>query len=221
MRFDIISIFPEAFSSYLDSSILKRARDKKLITVSVVNPRDFTKDIHHTVDDSPYGGGPGMVLKAEPIWKAVSFVLNKKKNPKKIRVVVFSTRGKKFDQKMARRFSKYDQIVLICGRYEGIDERVALHLADEEVSLGDFVISGGELPALLFVEAVSRHIPGVLGKNESLEEKKGSYPVYTRPESFEVVIGKKKKKLMVPDALLSGNHARIEEWRRKHGKEMK
>ncbi len=218
MRFDIISIFPESFSSYIDSSILKKAREKKLVQISITNPRDFTSDKHHTVDESPYGGGPGMVLKAEPIWRAVLSVLKKKKNDsKKRRIVLFSTRGKKFDQKVARRFSKYEQVILICGRYEGIDERVAEYLADEEISIGDFVLSGGELPALVFLEAVSRHIPGVLGKYESLEEKKGSYPVYTRPEIFEGLVEGKKKKMKVPEALLKGNHRLIDEWRKKYG----
>lgn len=218
MRFDIISIFPESFYSYLDTSILKKAIEKKIIAVSITNPRDFTTDKHHTVDESPYGGGPGMVLKAEPIWKAVSSVLKKKKiDSKKRRIVLFSTRGKKFDQKVARRFSKYEQVILICGRYEGVDERVAEYLADEEISMGDYVLSGGELPALVFLEAVSRHIPGVLGKYESLEEKKGSYPVYTRPEVFEELVKGKKRKMKVPEALLRGNHKLIEEWRKKYG----
>lgn len=218
MRFDIISIFPESFDSYLNTSILKKAIEKKIITVSTINPRDFTQDKHHTVDESPYGGGPGMVLKAEPIWKAVLSVLKKKKiDSKKRRIVLFSTRGKKFDQKVARRFSKYEQVILICGRYEGVDERVAEYLADEEISMGDYVLSGGELPALVFLEAVSRHISGVLGKYESLEEKKGSYPVYTRPEIFEGLVKGKKKKMKVPEALLRGNHKLIEEWRKKYG----
>jgi len=218
MRFDIISIFPESFHSYFNASILKKAIEKKILAVLITNPRDFTIDKHHTVDESPYGGGPGMVLKAEPIWKAVMSVLKKRKtNPKKRRIVLFSTRGKKFDQKIARRFSKYEQVILICGRYEGVDERVAEYLADEEISMGDYVLSGGELPALVFLEAVSRHIPGVLGKYESLEEKKGSYPVYTRPEIFEGIVKGKKKKMKVPEALLRGNHKLIEEWRKKYG----
>lgn len=218
MRFDIISIFPESFHSYLNASILKKAIEKKIITVSITNPRDFTRDKHHTVDESPYGGGPGMVLKAEPIWKAVLSISKKKKiDSKKRRIVLFSTRGKKFDQKTARRFSKYEQVILICGRYEGVDERVADYLADEEISIGDYVLSGGELPALVFLEVVSRHIPGVLGKYESLEEKKGSYPVYTRPEIFEGLVKGKKRKMKVPEALLRGNHKLIEEWRKKYG----
>jgi len=217
MRFDIISIFPESFYSYIDTSILKKAIEKKIITISITNPRDFTTDKHHTVDESPYGGGPGMVLKAEPIWKAVLSVIKKKKVDSKKRIVLFSIRGKKFDQKIARRFSKYEQIILICGRYEGVDERVAEYLADEEISIGDYVLSGGELPALVFLEAVSRHIPGVLGKYESLEEKKGSYPVYTRPEIFEGEVKGKRKKMKVPEALLRGNHKLIDEWRKKYG----
>ena len=216
MRIDFISLFPDAFTSYLDESIVKRARKNKLISFRCINPRDFTRDPHHTVDGTPYGGGPGMVLKIEPIWKAVQHAC--KGTKKKRRIILFSLRGKKFTQETARRLSKYDQLVLICGRYEGVDERVAEAIADEEISIGDFVLSGGELPALVLSEAVMRHIPGVLGKKESLEEIKGSYPVYTRPPVFEITKKKKKKKLKVPDVLLGGNHKYIDEWRRQYGK---
>ncbi|MDP2704088.1 MAG: tRNA (guanosine(37)-N1)-methyltransferase TrmD [bacterium] len=209
IAFSIISIFPEAFSSYLKTSILGKAGERKLINIKAVDPRTFTKDKHKTVDDKPYGGGPGMVMKIEPIYKAVQ---SARKKGKKERVILFSTRGKIFTQKDARRLAKYDHLILICGRYEGVDERVAKHIADEEISIGDYVLSGGELPAMVIVEAVSRHIPGVLGKYESLEEIKGSYPVYTRPEMFTTKTG---KKLKVPKVLLSGNHKKIEEWRKK------
>lgn len=216
MRIDFISLFPDAFTSYLNESIIKRARKNKLISFRCFNPRDFTHDLRHTVDGAPYGGGPGMVLKIEPIWKAVQYACRGKK--KRRRIILFSLRGKKFTQAIARRLSKYDHLVLICGRYEGVDERVAKAVADEELSVGDFVLSGGELPALMLSEAVVRHIPGVLGKRESLEEIKGSYPVYTRPPVFEITKGKRKKKLKVPIVLLSGNHKRINEWRRRYGK---
>jgi tRNA (guanine37-N1)-methyltransferase len=215
-QFDIISIFPESVGSYLESSLLKKAQEKKLLKVRTINPRDFTRDKHHVVDLPPYGGGPGMVLKPEPIWAAVEHA---KKTKKKIktRVILFSLRGKKFTQNVAKRLAKYDQLIFICGRYEGVDERIAKYCADEEISIGDFVLSGGELPALIVLETVARHIPGFLGKNESLEDSKGSYPVYTRPEVFETKIKQKKKKLVVPRELISGNHAIIAEWRKKNG----
>lgn len=211
IRFDVITIFPNMFGSYFNESILKRAQEKKLIKIKTHNLRDFTTDKHKIVDDSPYGGGPGMVLKVEPIYKAVQKF---KKSPKlttvkrgeRTRVILFSTRGKLFDQKTAQRLAKYDQLILICGRYEGVDERVAKYIADEEISVGNFVLSGGELPAMMVVDAVSRFVPGVLGKRESLETIKGSYPVYTRPEIFN--------KWQVPKILLSGDHQKIDKWRK-------
>ena len=228
MRFDIITIFPKIFDSYFNESIIWRAQKKKKIKIKIHNLRDWTDDRRKTVDDRPYGGGPGMVLKIEPIFKAVQSLKSKIKNPapkgrgspniigrqkSKVRIILFSTRGKKFDQKIARRLSKYDQLILICGHYEGVDERVAKYIADEEISIGDFILTGGELPAMVLVDAVCRHLPGVLNKEESLEEKRGSYPTYTRPEVFE----HKGKKLKVPKVLLSGNHKKIEEWRGKGG----
>lgn len=211
MRFDIITIFPHIFDSYFKESLIKRAQAKKIINVQIHNLRDFTVDKHKKVDDKPFGGGPGMVLKIEPIYKVVSSILRISKH-KKSRVILFSTRGKKFDSKTAKRLSKYDRLILICGRYEGVDERVAEYVADEEISTGDYVLSGGELPALILLESVSRHLKGFLGKRESLEEIKGSYPVYTRPET--VKIGK--KRLDVPFVLLSGDHKKIEYWRKSH-----
>jgi tRNA (guanine37-N1)-methyltransferase len=210
MKFDIITIFPKIFDSYFNESILKRARDKGLIKISVHNLRDFTADKHHKIDDRPYGGGPGMVFKVGPVAKVITAIL-KKKN-KKTRIILFSATGKKLDSKIAKRLSKYDQLVLICGRYEGVDERVAKYIADEEISIGDYVLSGGELPAMVLTEAVSRHVPGVLGKEESIEEKRygAGVPVYTRPEIFKIG----KKKLIVPKVLLSGKHKEIEEWRK-------
>ena len=213
MKFDIISIFPDAFNSYLESSLIEKAGKKKLLKVRVINPRDFTFDKHNTVDSPPYGGGPGMVLKAEPIWKAVSYAKKGSKGKKKI--ILFSLRGGKFTDKKAKELSKYKHLILICGRYEGVDERVAKYLADEEVSIGDFVLSGGELPALLLIESVSRYIKGFLGKEESLESIKGSYPTYTRPRELNIKVGGKSKNLKVPDVLLGGNHAEIIKWRKK------
>ena len=215
ITFDIITVLPKAFNSYCNESILKRAQKKRLIKINPIDLRKFTKNKHKTVDDKPFGGGPGMVLKIQPICEAVEFLRSKVKNKKlKIRTILFSTRGKKFDQKTARRFAQYDRLVLICGRYEGVDERVAKHVADEEISIGEYILSGGELPALVVLEAVSRHIPGVLGKQESLEEKKGSYPVYTRPAEFMAKNKKKTVKWGVPKVLLSGNHKKIDEWRK-------
>ena len=203
MIFDIITIFPNVFDSYFRESIVKRAQNKKLVKINIHNLRDYTTDKHKTVDDKPYGGGPGMVMMVEPICKAVKKI----KGKSKIKVILFSAKGKKFDQKMAQRFSKLDKLIMICGRYEGVDERVAKHIADEEVSIGDYVLTGGEIPAMIVTDAVTRLIPGVLGKKESLEEIKGSYPVYTRPEDFN--------KLKVPKVLLSGDHKKIKEWRKR------
>lgn len=218
MRFDIVTIFPKILDSYFSESILKRAQAAGHITIASHNLRDFTNARHNKVDDSPYGGGPGMVLQIQPVNDAVEFV-KKKGSPstrsghkKKTRTILFSTRGKKFDAKMAQRLAKYDQLIFICGRYEGVDERVAQHVADEEISIGDFILSGGELPAAVVVEAVARFIPGVLGKHGSLEEIKGSYPVYTKPEIFSP---KKGKNWKVPKVLLGGNHKDIEEWRKR------
>ncbi|MDD5547332.1 MAG: tRNA (guanosine(37)-N1)-methyltransferase TrmD [Candidatus Pacebacteria bacterium] len=210
MRFDIITIFPNILDSYFNESILKRAGKNGLVEIKTHNLRDFTDDKHHKVDESPYGGGPGMVFKVEPIEQAVKSV-KKQAGNKKSRVILFSLRGEKFDQKIAHRLVKYDQLIFICGRYEGVDERVAEYIADEEISIGDYVLSGGELPAAIVTEAVSRLVKGVLGKHDSLEEFKGSYPVYTKPEIVKIK-GKNRK---VPDVLLSGDHKKIEEWRNK------
>jgi tRNA (guanine37-N1)-methyltransferase len=215
VKFDIITIFPDIFDSYLKESFIKKAQEKNLIRINVVDLRRFAKDRHKSVDDRPFGGGLGMVLKLEPIFKAVKKI--KKKGGK---VILFTPRGKKFDQKTAFKFSKLKQVIMICGRYEGIDERVAKHIADMELSIGDYDLMGGELPAMIVVETVSRLIPGVLGKPEFLKERivkdKGfiEYPQYTRPEIFKAG----KKKLTVPGVLLSGNHKEIGEWRAKYGK---
>ena len=207
MKFDVLTIFPEMFGSYVNESILKRAQEKKLISIKAHNIRAYTKDKHRKVDDRPFGGGAGMVMTFQPIADAVKKVKAKKG---KTRTILFSTRGKKFDSKAAVRLAKYDQLILICGRYEGVDERVADVIADEEISIWDFVLTGGELPAMLVIDSVSRQIPGVLGKAESLEESQGSYKTYTRPE----VIVWNKKKLKVPKVLTEGHHKKIEEWRK-------
>ena len=212
MRFHILTIFPGMFDSYLDESLFKRAQKSKLVSVRAYDLRAFTKDKHKKVDDRPFGGGPGMVLKVQPVWNAVKKLESGALKKGKTRVILFSTRGKMLDAKVARRLAKYDNLVLICGRYEGVDERVAEHIADEEISIGDYVLSGGELPALVLMEAVSRQLPGFLGKEESLEEVNGSFPTYTRPEIFAPAKGKKWR---VPPVLLSGNHKKIDEWRNK------
>lgn len=222
MKFDIITIFPDLFENFIGESLLARAQKKKLIKINTHNLRRWTDDNHKTVDGRPYGGGAGMVLKIEPISRAVSSikyqVLRGKK--KKIRTILLSAKGKTFTQKDAGRLAKYDQIVFVCGRYEGVDERVAKHVADEEISIGNYVLFGGEIPAMVIMEAVSRLIPGVVAKEESIKNEsfaKGAnkeHPHYTRPEVF-VLNG---KKLKVPPVLLSGNHKDIEEWRAKNSK---
>ncbi|NCQ02792.1 tRNA (guanosine(37)-N1)-methyltransferase TrmD [Candidatus Wolfebacteria bacterium] len=214
----MITIFPHIFDSYLNESILKRAQKKNLIQIKIHNLRDFTKDKHKKVDDKPYGGGAGMVLKIEPIIRAASSI-KRQASREKIKIILFSPAGKQFNNKIAAQLAKnYKHLILICGRYEGIDERVKKVFRGSgfnfhELSIGPYVLTGGELPAMVLIDAVSRQIPGVLGKQESLEEKRFGIgaPAYTRPE----VIVWKGKKYPVPKVLLSGNHKKIEEWRKK------
>ena len=226
MRFNIITIFPHIFDSYFNESILKRAREKKLVDIRVHDLRSFTEDKHKKVDDRPFGGGAGMVLMAEPILKAVEKI---KSFEKKTKIIIFSAKGKQFNQKLAYDWSKkYDQIILVSGRYEGIDERVKTALHAEEISIGQYVLTDGDVAAMTVVSAVARLIPGVI-KLESLQEESHwnlllkkeaetlqgeglEYPHYTRPEILEY----KGKKYRVPKQLMSGNHAVIEEWRKKH-----
>ena len=214
MRFDIITIFPQMFACYLDESILKRAREKGLLEFGVHNLRDYTTDKHKTVDDTPYGGGPGMVLKIEPIVKAVASVCASKTENKKFktRTIILSAVGKQFDVAMAKKLSRCDQLILICGRYEGVDARVKKILRAEEVSVGPYVLTGGELPATIILDAVSRYIPGVLGNDDSLEDERYGVgvPTYTRPDVFEW----QGKRYRVPKVLLSGDHKKIENWRK-------
>lgn len=219
MNFHVITLFPEVCKAYTDASVLGRAQktDKgkgakvrgKKICVSYYNPRDFTTDKHHKVDDRPYGGGPGMVMKAEPILKAWEKAVGRKKG--KVKTLLMSPRGQKFDQKLAKDLvAKYEHIVLISGRYEGIDARVKKVLKAEEVSVGDYVLTGGELPALTIMDAISREVPGVLGTYESLEDQRvSSGEMYTRPEVLEY----KKKKYKTPDVLLSGDPKRVDQWK--------
>jgi tRNA (guanine37-N1)-methyltransferase len=216
MRFDIITIFPEIFGSYFNESIIKKARQKKLVKINIHNLRDYTSDKRKSVDDKPYGGGFGMVLIAEPIKKAVDFI-KRKSRVKKRKIILLSAKGKKFDQKIAKRFSKLEQLVLVCGRYEGVDERVAKYVADEEISIGDYILTGGEIPAMILVDSITRLIPGVITEGSLEEEsftrndKHKEYPHYTRPETI-IIDGKKRN---VPKVLISGNHQKIKEWKKK------
>lgn len=213
VRFSILSAAPESVAGYAESSILGRAKKAGLIDVELVALRDFAELPHRVIDDKPFGGGPGMVLKVEPIVKALKHV--RPRQSAASRVILFSTRGKLFTQKEAERLSKYKHLVLICGRYEGVDERIAEHVADEELSLGDFVLTGGEVPALAVIDAVSRLVPGVLGTYESLEDINGSFPTYTRPASFSP--GRGRESWDVPEVLASGDHKAIANWRRGGG----
>lgn len=218
MKFQLLTIFPDIFSSYLNESILKRAQDKKAAQFKVHNLRDWTSDKHKTVDDAPYGGGAGMLMKIEPLYKALEDIKksNKKVNPKKRKILLMSAGGKKWTQALARKYSKLDEAIIICGRYEGVDARLKKFI-DEEISIGDYVLTGGELPALAIIDSIVRLLPGVLGNAQSVVEESHSesgvleYPQYTRPEIFMA----KGKKYPVPKILLSGDHKKIEEWRQK------
>lgn len=213
-KFSVITLFPQIIEAYIKESLMHRAVRNKLISVHTVNLREFGEGVHRRVDDKPFGGGSGMVIMIDPVYKALTSI-SKKNIGKKRRIILFSTRGKRFTAQEAKRLLAYDELVFICGRYEGVDERVAEYLADEEISIGDFVLSGGELPALIVIEAISRYIPGFLGKSETLEENKGSFPTYTRPAKYAVP--GKRKSWDVPEVLVSGNHARIAQWRKEQG----
>lgn len=212
LEINIISIFPNMFSGPFSESILKKAQDKKLLKVNIIDLRDFSRDKHKTVDDYSYGGGPGMVLKPQPIYQAVQDLKYGKEEKKPLKILITSAQGKIFTQKMAKSLANSQRIAIICGRYEGIDDRISRLLKAEEVSIGNFVVSGGELPAMIIVDAISRMIPGVLGKeesmvNDSFYSEHLDYPHYTRPDEFQG--------MKVPGVLLSGNHAKIEKWRKR------
>lgn len=212
IEFDILTIFPNMFESPFSESILKRAQVKGLIKLNLIDFRRFALDKHKTVDDYPYGGGPGMVMKPQPIWDAVENIKKDSKFSLPLKIIITSAQGKIFNQEMAKKLSKEKHLLIICGRYEGIDERIPKMLDAEEVSIGNFVVTGGELPAMIIVDAISRMIPGVLGKEESMIKDSYyneylDYPQYTRPEEF--------RNLKVPKVLLSGNHKKIEKWRKK------
>ncbi len=221
ITFHVISLFPESLTSYLEASILKRAQKEGKIAVKYYNPRDFaigrgSKPTYaeRRVDDRPYGGGPGMVLEAEPviraIAKAVGRKLNQKSSKKKVKIVFFSPAGHQFSNTVADTFRKYSDIVMVCGRYEGIDARVKKVFPMTDISVGPYVLTGGELPALIMIDTITRRLPGVLGHDESVEERRVSSPdVYTRPAAFKY----KKKIYKVPEVLLQGNHAKIDQWK--------
>jgi tRNA (guanine37-N1)-methyltransferase len=237
MRFDLITIFPDFFAGPLEHGIVRRAREAGIVKVHVQDLREFTKDRHRTVDDRPFGGGEGMVLKPEPLFEAVESLLghgvgdaSKPDAPDpKTAIVLMSAAGKLFNQEMARRYTQFEHMIFICGRYEGVDERVAEHLATEELSIGDFVLSGGELPAVLVIDAVTRLLPGALGNEASSQNESFSallsadsplraslpsrasnhalldFPHYTRPAEF--------RGWAVPQVLIGGNHAEVAKWR--------
>ncbi|MDO8425325.1 MAG: tRNA (guanosine(37)-N1)-methyltransferase TrmD [bacterium] len=237
MNIDIVTIFPDAIAPYFDASIMRRAQEQRRVRFGVHDLREWTTDKHRHVDDKPYGGGPGMVMQVEPFFRCLQTLRAKQpmatitrgrwKSKPKTRVLLMSAKGAPFTQRDAERYAKkYDRLVMLCGRYEGVDERVAQYLADEEVSVGPYVLTGGELPALTIADAVTRLIPGVLGKEESLAEESYTastlhsqrstphsleYPHYTRPADFSPKHGVHWR---VPKALLTGNHASIEAWRK-------
>lgn len=208
MIIDILTIFPDMVAAPLRQSIVGKAIDRELIDVRVINIRDFASDKHHTTDDRPFGGGSGMVMKPEPLAAAIHSV---RESDPAVRVILLSPQGRIFRQEVAFELSRLEHICLVCGRYEGVDERIRTHYVDDEISLGDYVLTGGELPALVVLDSVARLVPGVLGSDESITEESFvggllEYPHYTRPEVFEAH--------RVPEILLSGNHGAIHRWRR-------
>lgn len=211
MQIDILTLFPEMFQGPFDTSMIKRARERGLVSISIINIRDFSRNKHRTVDDTPYGGGAGMVMSPEPVFEAVDFVRRKSGNSSP-RIILMCPTGSPFDQELAKELAKEEHLVLICGHYEGFDERIREGVATDEISIGDFVLTGGELPAMVVVDAVTRLVPGVLGEKTSAEEDSFyhgllEYPQYTRPRNF--------RGMEVPEVLTSGHHEKIRQWRRK------
>lgn len=221
MTFHLLSIFPQIFDSYLKEGMIKRAIDKKIIDIKSYDLRRWTKDKHRSVDDSPYGGGAGMLMKIEPIYQALEDIKKTKQklNRGKKAVILLAANGKTWDQNLAKKYSKYQEIVFVCGRYEGVDARVE-EFIDDKISIGNYVLTGGELPALVIIDSISRLLPGVLGNADSHKDESYSqtgvleYPQYTKPEIFIA----KRKKYSVPPVLLSGDHKKIKEWREKNKK---
>jgi tRNA (guanine37-N1)-methyltransferase len=208
MRFDVFTLLPETFIPYLEASILQKAAERGLIEIALHNIRDYARDKHHTTDDTPYGGGGGMVMKPEPVFEALESVLGA---PPVCPVILLTPQGRVFDQRIATELAQDTRIGLLCGRYEGVDERIRTGIVTDEISIGDFVLTGGELPAMLIIDAVARLIPGVLGDPTGAEDDSHAsglleYPHYTKPPEF--------RGMKVPDVLLSGNHAKIARWRR-------
>jgi len=217
MQFEVFTLLPEVFPPYLEASIIKRARERGLIEVNVHNIRDYTHDKHHTTDDVPYGGGGGMVMKPEPVFEAVESVLGLNSVPpsrtidSNIPIILLTPQGRVFNQNIARELSAHPRIALLCGRYEGVDERIREHLVTDEISIGDYVLTGGELPVLILIDAIARLLPDVLGDATGAEDDSHAmglleYPHYTRPPEF--------RGWKAPDVLLSGDHAKIDKWRR-------
>ena len=211
MLFDIITLFPEMFNSPLSESILKRAQDEKKITINFHNLRDYSKDKHKNVDDVPFGGGGGILLTCQPLFDCIEKIKKKNKGP----VIFLTPQGETFTQEKAEELSKFDEVILLCGRYEGIDQRVRDSLIDLEISIGNYVLTGGEIPAMVLIDSISRLIPGVITdsstENDSFSKnfnRKKEYPNYTRPAEF--------RDMKVPDVLISGNHKEIEKWRKDH-----
>ncbi len=220
IKFKLLTIFPEILDSYLNDSIIKRAQDKKIIKIEKYNLRDWTHDNHRTVDDAPYGGGAGMLMKIEPLYAALKDIKNKSQTAsQKRKIILLSASGKTWNQKLVRQYTKLNEIILVCGRYEGVDARIKKFI-DAEISIGDYVLTGGELPAMVMIDSITRLLPGVLGNADSIKEESHSeenvleYPQYTRPAVFEA----DNKKHRVPKILLAGNHAKIKAWREKKQK---
>lgn len=221
MNFQIITIFPDIFTSYLNESIIKRAQEKKIIKFQIHNLRDWATDKHRSIDDAPYGGGAGMLMKIDPLFKAIATAKKQSKTikPSNRKIILLSASGKKWTQTQAQKYAKLKEIIFICGRYEGVDARI-IKFIDEEISVGDYILTGGELPALTIIDSITRLLPGTLGNAASIIEESHTkngvleYPQYTRPEIF--ITGKKKYR--VPKILLSGNHQLIKEWQQKHFK---
>lgn len=221
MTFHLLSIFPDIFESYLKEGMIKRAIDKKIITIKSHNLRHWTQDKHQSVDDTPYGGGAGMLMKIEPIYKALEDIKksNKKIAKQKKAVILLAANGQSWNQSLAKKYSKYEELIFICGRYEGVDARIEKFI-NAKISIGDYVLTGGELPALVIIDSVSRLLPGVLGNQDSHKDESYSetgvleYPQYTKPEIFNA----KGKNYKVPAVLLSGNHKKIAEWREQNKK---
>jgi tRNA (guanine37-N1)-methyltransferase len=222
MQFDVFTLLPEVFPSYLETSILKRARERNLIDVRVHNIRDYTHDKHHMTDDTPYGGGGGMVMKPDPVFEAIETVLGLNSPPSppvpesNIPIILLTPQGRVFNQTIAKELSAHPHIALLCGRYEGIDERIREHLVTDEISIGDYVLTGGEIPALILIDAISRLLPNVLGDPTGAEDDSHAmglleYPHYTRPPEF--------RGWKAPEVLLSGDHAKIDKWRRQQALE--